>query len=154
MPQNNNKKPNSTAKLSFWDTVKKSFRTDGSKKMFPWFQSGLLLVGFAAGVLVTSGVDIISRLDLEENDTKEEESENQKCMDKGGRYDEDTQSCIMTTDDRGDACSKNEDCEGWCLIGEDATLGAQMNGYCSDNFKPKGCFKYIDNGKVNSICMP
>lgn len=140
-------------KVSFLDAVKNSFKPCKSSKTFPWFQSGLILVGFAAGVFVTSGVDILSRFTSSEQ-SSQEISEDEKCREKGGRYDKESETCIIITSDRGGTCSDSSECQGWCLADENDELGQQEKGYCSDNFRPEGCFKFIDNGKVNSICMP
>jgi hypothetical protein len=149
---NNNK--NSTKKMSFWEAVKTSFTSPEGKKIFPWFQSGLILIGFALGALVTSGVDVISRLDFGDEDETAEVSEADECRDQGGRYDEDNNNCVLVTSDRGNSCTKNDDCSGWCLADSDAEIGSEDEGYCSENFGPEGCFKFMDEGRVNEICMP
>ncbi len=150
----NEKQINKQNNISFWQAVKDTFKSkkDSKSSMFPWLQTGLVLVGFTAGVLVTTGVDIISRMITNESDT-EEISEADKCREQGGRYDNENETCIMVTSDRGSPCSDNSECEGWCLADEDDTLGEEKMGYCSDDFNPNSCFKFIDGGIVNSICM-
>jgi hypothetical protein len=153
MPQKNTN--SNGKKISFWQTLRSCFQTtQPTTKVFPWMQSGLVLLGFAIGVLVTTGVDILSRLDFSNDSSTVKISESDKCMDKGGRYDTKTRTCLLATNDDGNQCSSNDDCEGWCLTDEDATIGEQQSGYCSENFRPTGCFKFIDNGKVNEICIP
>lgn len=138
---------------SFFETVKEAFKSD-KNSTFPWFQSGLVLLGFALGVLVTAGVDIVSRYVPRESDQKvEAKSKSQECREKGGSYDSDNEICKLETDDTGEGCSKNSECEGWCLASEDAEVGEDGKGECSDKITPEGCFKYIDDGMVNEICL-
>jgi len=61
---------------------------------------------------------------------------------------------LLVTGDRGDSCSSNSECLGWCIADENDQIGEEKNGICSDNYHPAGCFKFIDEGEVNSICMP
>jgi hypothetical protein len=151
MSVKNNK--NSTKKMSFWQTVKAVFQPTKQGKVFPWLQSGLVLVGFAAGVLVTTGVDLISRYASSES-TTDVVSEADKCREKGGRYDESDKNCILVTSDRGTDCTDNSDCEGWCIVDDSAEIGSEEGGSCTESYNVGGCVKFMDNGKVNSICLP
>lgn len=144
------------AKTSFLSTVKSSFQKGNNPKQFPWFSSGLILIGFALGVLTASSVDIISRSTRtnSESSTDNTVTDAEQCREKGGRYDKENSTCILVTDDKGDGCSSNADCEGWCLADSNAELNSEDTGSCSDSFRKTGCFKFIDEGKVSSICMP
>lgn len=150
-----NKKSNQK-EISFWKEVKKNLSFKRDNKEFPWLQSGLILLGFTLGVFVTSGVDIISRIDLskEEEVIAEEMDDSEKCREQGGRYDRFAENCLLVTEDRGEPCTDKDDCSGYCLVDDDATLGEEVTGYCSENFIMEGCFKFADRGKVNSICIP
>ncbi len=141
-------------KISFFKMIKDSFKSNRKERSFPWLQSGFLLVGFTLGVLVTSSVDLLSRMDFS-NTTKQSTStdEADECRAKGGSYDTDNEICILNTSDNESECTDNTDCEGWCLANEESELGNEEAGYCSDKFRPDGCFKFIDKGKVNSICL-
>lgn len=77
-----------------------------------------------------------------------------ECEEMGGRYNSDEEYCMLETRDEEWRCNNNSDCEGWCLAEEDAELGSKGYGKCSDSFKVTGCIKFIDEGLVNSICMP
>ena len=141
-------------KFSFFQILKDSFKSNKGDKTFPWLQSGILLVGFTLGILVTSSVDMLSRMDF--SSTNEQETsidEADECRTKGGSYDTDNSICILNTSDNGTSCTDNTECEGWCLAGEELELGDEETGYCSDNFRPDGCFKFMDKGMVNSICL-
>jgi hypothetical protein len=48
----------------------------------------------------------------------------------------------------------SSECEGWCLVEDKEELGSNAkNGYCSEEYRPEGCFKFADQGEVNSICL-
>lgn len=138
---------------SFFKEVKNVFSERDDN--FPWFYSGILLVGFTLGVLVTAGVDIISRTNINQNEevATSDLSEKDKCIEKGGRYDSKEEKCLMVTNDGSDDCTDKADCEGWCLADADAELRTEGTGTCSDEFQPKGCFKFMDKGSVNEICL-
>lgn len=141
-------------KSSFFEMIKNSFKSNKKEKSFPWLQSGFLLVGFTLGILVTSSVDLLSRMDLSSSNKQTTSTdEADECRAKGGRYDADSDICTLYTSDNESECTDNTDCEGWCLASEDLELGSEEAGYCSDKFRPDGCFKFIDKGKVNSICL-
>lgn len=140
------------APTSFWKEVKDVFSKSSYPKIFPWLQSGLVLMGFTLGVFITVAVYMITDAAGQNEGTIVSESEADKCRDKGGRYDSESEECILVTEDRGQGCKKNSDCEGWCLVDDDAEIGSEAEGTCSDDFTPEGCFKYMDEGKVNSIC--
>ncbi|MDD3647852.1 MAG: hypothetical protein PHS44_05140 [Candidatus Dojkabacteria bacterium] len=140
-------------KVDFWKEVKNSLK--GDNKMFPWLRSGYVLVGIAIGVLVTAFVNIAifksSGADIEITETITDE---EKCREEGGRYNRDQKTCLTSANDSGESCSDNSDCEGWCLADSNSKVGDIATGTCSEGFDATGCFKFIDNGKVNSICIP
>lgn len=136
------------------ELVENTFKGSSSSKIFPWLQSGIFLVGLAMGALITASVCIYFGTSFEGLSKVEEVSEEEKCRDEGGRYEETSQNCILETSDNGGPCKANTDCEGWCLAGENDEIGVVEEGVCSDDYHPRGCFKFIDNGEVNSICMP
>ncbi|MBU0975178.1 MAG: hypothetical protein ABIE03_04075 [Patescibacteria group bacterium] len=140
-------------KVDFWKEVKNSFK--GGGKTFPWLRSGYILLGFVLGVLVTAFVYIAA---LQPNDSNKQTSsivtEEDTCREDGGRYDRSQKTCLLTTNDRGDTCSDNSECDGWCLADSESKVGEKGEGNCSDEFDITGCIKFIDQGKVNSICIP
>lgn len=148
----NNKQPE---KVKFWDEVKNTFKSKSDKKEFPWLQSGFVLVGFTLGIVATSIVTMTSiNLDTVEQPVQAEASEEEKCVDQGGRYDRNTETCNFIASDRGESCKDNSDCDGWCLVDDNAELGEKAEGSCSNEYTIKGCVKFMDDGKVNSICLP
>ncbi len=140
-------------KNTFWETLKEVLKSNKDKKVFPWLQSGFLLLGFVLGVLVTTAVDLASRRIEFKKENVSELSKSEECATKGGRYDYRLEECILVTSDDGKECVKNEDCEGWCLAESSANIGESGMGKCSREFKPKGCIKYLDQGMVNEICL-
>jgi hypothetical protein len=115
--------------------------------IFCFFTLVVLLFSFSGGRKPNSQP-------LEQKQEQIEISPSEECRISGGRYDTKTEVCIYETTDAGNLCEKNKDCEGWCLVDESTQLREESTGFCSDVFKPKGCFKFIDNGKVNKICLP
>jgi len=77
-----------------------------------------------------------------------------ECVEMGGQYNDEQNYCMLETRDKEWRCNSNSDCEGWCLAEEDAELGSRAYGKCSEAFSAQGCVKFIDEGMVNSICMP
>jgi hypothetical protein len=147
-------KSNNSNKTSIWQSFKKHFRSQTPIKIFPWLQSGFILLGFSLGVLATSAVDLVSLIDKKDNQTTINTEEDDKCIQEGGRYDYASKSCILNTSDRGGGCMDSSECEGWCLVDEKQELGSNVkNGYCSEEYRPEDCFKFADQGKVNSICL-
>jgi hypothetical protein len=123
-------------------------------KVFPWLQTGIFLLGFVSGLFTATVIDLSARIVPKTKTTQTALSDEEKCRKDGGRYDTDAKSCIMTTSDTGNGCKSNKDCDGWCMASESDKIGTEKEGICSTEFAVNGCFKFIDNGKVNSICMP
>lgn len=123
-------------------------------KQFPWYQSGLILVGFAAGVLVATSVDMVARIVRDEDVSTDTITAADKCREEGGMYNRGDDKCVYVTEDRGDTCQDNKECDGWCIVSDDAKVGDSGEGKCSEDFHPKGCVKFMDNGIVNAICLP
>ena len=125
-----------------------------TSKVFPWLYTGLVLLGFSLGVLVTTTVDMFSRSINTEDESPEDTEEVELCRSQGGRYDLDKNKCLTSSEDEGTGCKSNDDCEGWCLASNEAQIGAQSTGECSKEYRVKGCVKFIDNGSVNEVCLP
>lgn len=151
---NNTPASNPQNKNSFGKLVKEAFQPDQKNKMFSWYRTGLLLVGFTAGIFVATALDLVLRIDTSNENASGVVSAQERCRDDGGNFDRISGNCLYTTEDRGDGCQANADCDGWCLVTDDQAVGSEGEGECSEDFHPKGCFKFMDNGMVNSICMP
>jgi len=143
-----------TNNVKFWNEVKSTLKGEGGKKAFPWVASGFVLIGFTLGVFVTTGVELISRMKTEDKEIETDFSSSKDCISKGGRYDEQEKKCYLVTEDRGEECTSNDDCQGYCLADENAELNSESKGTCSENYRLTGCIKYIDDGIVTSICFP
>jgi len=140
---------------------KKDKVTDpSSKRLFSWLVSGWILVGFSFGVL-TSAAGVIyafrtsyAKFSLPETGSNENMlADEDSCRKEGGRFDKKTGECNLKTVDYKTKCTKNDDCQGLCMAEEDSLLGNKESGYCSIEFNMSGCFKFIDEGMVNSICL-
>ncbi len=65
----------------------------------------------------------------------------------GGR-----KSCaVKTTDDRK-ICTDSSQCQGDCLVENSLPIGSKAIGSCSEWVGNFGCFKFIENGRVQQIC--
>lgn len=133
-PQNGNENKNKRKFLHF---------SLGTRRVLFWVVVVFLLV------LVLVVVNIVFRKKSEWDVVDAAE-----CEEMGGRYNYDEEYCILETRDEDWRCNSNSDCEGWCLAEEDAELGSKGYGKCSESFNVTGCIKFIDEGLVNSICMP
>jgi len=152
----NEQQPLTTSKkTSVWESIKNAFtKSPHEVKIFPWYQSGILILGFSLGVLVTASVYTFTATPLSSETTLVSSSKEDECVNSGGRYDDKNQICLLVTNDRGNTCTDSSDCQGWCSADENAKIGTGAEGICGESFNKKGCFKFIDKGKVNSICIP
>lgn len=121
--------------------------------------TGLVLIGFILGIVITSVVTLII-LNGENTDSQTSTQAisleaKERCEREGGIWELTSRGyvCDYVTDDQGDSCTSNSDCSGWCLADDNAQLDTQSEGECSENKIVEGCFKYMDNRKVNSICL-
>jgi len=137
-------------KKSTLEKIKEHLSSPDSKS-YSWVNSGILLLGFTLGIFSIAIILLIGKMDISESQS-DAISEAQKCRVDGGRYNDDG-SCSLVTEDKGFGCSSNEDCNGWCLAYDEEDIGTHSTGYCSEQYRTQGCFKFIDNGIVNSICM-
>ena len=65
-------------------------------------------------------------------------------------------TCVIAYRDAGRACSDNADCEGKCLLKDDAPVdrNVRVTGMCQASSNPCGCRTEVDGGRVTaSICV-
>lgn len=65
-------------------------------------------------------------------------------------------SCVIAFRDAGRTCSNDTDCEGKCLLTDDAPTdpNTTVTGQCQANSNPCGCRSEVNGGKVTTtICV-
>lgn len=61
--------------------------------------------------------------------------------------------CDIKTNDAGKTCSDSDKCQGICMASKNAALRAKDTGTCSAYVAEYGCYKYIEDGIVDTICV-
>lgn len=142
--------------LSITDLVEKYKQTLGP------VYSGVFLLGFIMGALIASVVTIYFIRVPRDNDANsatisaEDQIRKDECIKAGGSWQSTSSgyTCNSKTSDSGKTCNSKSECFGWCLAKDDAKINTKASGTCSDKTIMQGCIKFIDNGLVNSICLP
>jgi hypothetical protein len=61
--------------------------------------------------------------------------------------------CDLQANDALKICTDSSQCEGSCLISKSIQVGQkQAIGSCSNFLRNYGCYKFIESGRVRSIC--
>ncbi|HNS88030.1 MAG TPA: hypothetical protein PKH09_14100 [Parvularculaceae bacterium] len=62
--------------------------------------------------------------------------------------------CVIPYADAGKQCRSSDECQGKCLVNDDAAVGDDAVGACQANDSPFGCYAEIEDGKVTTaICV-
>ncbi|HUX89805.1 MAG TPA: hypothetical protein VMV48_03850 [Gallionellaceae bacterium] len=61
--------------------------------------------------------------------------------------------CDVKSTDFGKSCTSSIQCEGVCVAPDDAIIGTTLSGACSRYLIEYGCFKQVENSKVESLCV-
>lgn len=62
--------------------------------------------------------------------------------------------CVKPYSDAGKSCRSSGECEGKCLVVDDAATGEDAVGACQKDDSPFGCYSEVEDGKVaNAICV-
>jgi len=84
----------------------------------------------------------------------------QECISMGGKwvvlgltYPGKSASCDFRASDFGKSCADSTQCLGECLAPNEAKPEESTTGTCSEYLKVFGCFKYMKQGVVESLCV-
>lgn len=61
--------------------------------------------------------------------------------------------CDLPATDARKICTDNLQCEGRCLVAADLPKGDPAIGSCSESIRTYGCFKEIEGGVVQHVCV-
>ena len=61
-------------------------------------------------------------------------------------------SCAVKTTDSRKICTDENQCQGACLVENSLPAGSKAIGSCSEWVGTFGCYKYIQDGRVQQIC--
>ena len=61
--------------------------------------------------------------------------------------------CDVAATDARRICTDSTHCEGLCLVAQNVPEKTRAVGRCSAFLPEYGCFKFIENGAVDAICV-